>query len=138
MPLKIEKRYPSDLSLNQYKILERLICWQPSKGRKKAHPLLEILNAITYVVKSGCQWRMLPKDFPPWKTVYHYFRLWTLDGTIELIHDTVRNSLREKLGRNAEPSALIVDSQSVKTSVKGGHADMMPARRPKGASAISW
>jgi putative transposase len=136
MALRAKKRYPSDLTREQYKVLEGLISWQPAKGRKKAHTLLEILNALLYVVVSGCQWRMLPKDFPPWKTVYHYFRLWTLDGTIQTIHNTVRGRLREKLGRDSEPSALIVDSQSVKTSVKGGIVDMMQARKPRDENAM--
>jgi len=137
MPRVIEKRYPSDLTPKQYKQLEPLISWHPTLGRRKAHSLLEILNAILYVLKSGCQWRMLPKDFPPWKTVYHYFRLWTLDGTIETVHDVIRGKLREKLGRHPQPSALILDSQSVKTTVKGGTEDMMQARRPMAESATS-
>lgn len=137
MPLSEEKRYPSDLTSKQYKVLADLIPWQPLRGRKKAHSFLEILNAILYILTSGCQWRMLPKDFPPWKTVYHYFRLWALDGTLQTIHDTVRDNLREKLGRQIEPSALILDSQSVKTSIKGGIVATTQVREPKGENATS-
>jgi putative transposase len=74
----------------------------------------------TYVLKSGCQWRMLPRDFPPWKTVFHYFRAWRIDGTWERLHRAIRRRLREHLGRDPEPSAGIVDSQSAKTTGVGG------------------
>jgi len=80
----------------------------------------EILDAIFYVLKSGCAWRLLPHDFPPWKTVYHYFRSWRLDGTWERMHSALRGRVRVRLDRNPQPSAAIVDSQSVKTTGVGG------------------
>jgi putative transposase len=85
-----------------------------------AQPPREILDAVFYVLKSGCQWRMLPRDFPPWKTVFHYFRAWRIDGTWERLNRTLRRRLREKLGRDPEPSAGIVDAQSARTTGVGG------------------
>jgi len=82
--------------------------------------LREILNAIFYVVKSGCPWRLLPHDFPPWKTVYHYFRTWRLDGTWERMHRALRERVRVRMKRDPQPSAGVVDRQSVKTTGVGG------------------
>jgi len=84
------------------------------------HTTREILNAIFYVVRGGCAWRLLPNDFPPWKTVYHYFRSWRLDGTWERMHSALRKRVRVRLKRNSQPSAGIVDSQSIKTTGVGG------------------
>jgi len=89
----------------------------------------EVINAILYVLRNGIVWRALPHDFPPWKTVFHYFRAWRQDGTWEAIHDALRAEVRLSDGREASPSAAILDSQSVKTTEKGGPAAMMPARR---------
>ena len=90
------------------------------RGSEIAQSPREILDAVFCVLKSGCQWRMLPRDFPPWKTVFHYFRAWRIDGTWERLNRTLRRRLREKLGRDPEPSAGIVDAQSAKTTGVGG------------------
>jgi putative transposase len=117
--------YPTDLNDNEWRVISPHL---PTKentagcrkgGRPRLHGWLEILNAIFYVVKNGCQWRALPHDFPPWKSVYHYFRLWRINGTWERLNTALRGELREKKGRNRQPSAAIMDSQSVKT-VEGG------------------
>jgi putative transposase len=84
------------------------------------HSTREILNAVFYIVRGGCAWRLLPHDFPPWKTVYHYFRSWRLDGTWERMHAALRKRVRVRIKRNAQPSAGVVDSQSVKTTGVGG------------------
>ena len=80
----------------------------------------EVLNAIFYIVRSGCAWRLLPRDFPPWKTIHHYFRTWRLDGTWERLHAALRERVRLRTGRDPQPSAGIVDSQSVKSTGVGG------------------
>ena len=81
--------------------------------------LREVVNGILYVLRSGCPWRMVPHDLPPWQTLYKYFRRWSEDGTWERVHETLRSMAREAEGRNATPSAAIIDSQSVKTTEKG-------------------
>ncbi len=89
----------------------------------------EVLNAILYVDRAGCQWRMLPREYPNWKTVYWYFTRWQDDGTWERMTDALRRQLRRKLGREAEPSAAVLDSQSVKTTQRGAVAATTPTRR---------
>jgi len=129
--------YPTDLIDAEWAILEPLVP-PPKSGGRPARERREILDAIGYVVRTGCAWRYLPHDFPPWQTVYHYFRLWRLDGTWERIHDALREQARQTAGgRAARPSAGIVDSQSVKTTEKGGTAATTAPRRSTGASGTS-
>ena len=114
------RRYPSDLSDGEWPLLQPLLPPPKRRGRPRLHSPREILNAVFYVLKTGRQWRMLPREFPPWKTVFHYFWAWRIDGTWERMNRVMRRRLREHLGRDPEPSAGIVDSQSAKTTGVGG------------------
>jgi putative transposase len=114
------KTYPSDLNDAEWQILEPLIPPAKPGGRPREVDMREILNGIFYEIRSGCAWRMLPHDLPPWQTVYHYFRQWKGDGTWERMNQELRTKLRVADGREEQPSAAIIDSQSVKTTkVKG-------------------
>lgn len=114
--------YPSDMTEAQWSYLEPLLPAVRPGGRPRAHPLREIVDAMRYVLRTGCQWRALPHEYPPWQTVYHYVRAWRLDGTWERLNDELREEVRARAGRNRQPSAAILDSQSVRTTEKGGHA----------------
>lgn len=114
-----KKRYPSNLSEGAWQYLKPHLPVSPV-GRPREISLRQVINAILYVVKTGCQWRQLPREFPPWSAVYYYFYRWTHDGTWERIHHVLRSRLREKLGRHKHPTAGCLDSQSVKgTAVPG-------------------
>jgi len=116
----MRRAYQSDLSDAEWACLEDHLPAPSATGRPRLHGTREILDAIFYLLRSGCAWRLLPHDLPPWKTVHHYFRVWRIDGTWEKLNAALRERLRVRMGRNAQPSAGIVDSQSVKTSGVGG------------------
>ncbi len=116
---KSQQAYPTDLYDTEMKIIAPYLPPAKPEGRPREHEWRDILNGIFYIVRAGCSWRMLPHEFPPWKTVYHYFRAWRLDGRWEEINTALRQAVRERAGRKRQPSATILDSQSVKT-VEGG------------------
>ncbi len=122
------RRYPSDLTDAQWACLAPLLPAVRPGGRPRAHPLREVMDAMRYVLRGGIAWRALPHDYPPWQTVYHYFRRWRLDGTWERLNDELRELVRERAGRNRQPSAAILDSQSVRTTEKGGRVAMTGPR----------
>jgi putative transposase len=114
------KRYSTDLSDAEWECLRAHLPDPGKRGRPRTHGSRAILDAVFYVLKSGCPWRLLPKDYPPWKTVYGWFRRWRIDGTFERLNAALRERLRMLSGRNSQPSAGIADSQSAKTTGVGG------------------
>jgi putative transposase len=112
--------YSTDLTDAEWSLLVPHLPASKEGGRPRRHAVREILNAIFYILRSGCAWRLLPHDLPPWKTVYHYFRLWRVQGLWERLHAALHAAARVKLGRDPQPTAAIIDSQSVKTSMVGG------------------
>src|SRR5215210_1102582 len=116
----MEKCYATDLSDDEWECLQLHVPSPNKRGRPRTHDTREILNAIFYVLKSGCPWRLVPKDFPPWETVYWWFGRWRMDGTFERLNGALRERVRSRLGRDPLPSAGIADSQSTKTTGVGG------------------
>lgn len=132
------KRYPTDLTDAQWAQLAPFLVKHTGRtGRPRKHELRSVVDALLYVVRGGISWRALPHDFPPWETVYDHFRRWKSNGTLERIHDALREQVRTQAGRAASPSAAVLDSQSVRTTEKGGRGVTMQARRSAAASATS-
>jgi len=129
--------YPSDLSEAQWARLAPLIPPAKPGGRKRTVNIRAVVNALFYLTKTGCQWRALPHDLPNWSTVHTYYRNGRRTGVWERLHDALREQVRVREGREATPSAALIDSQSVKTTGKGGSAAMTGARRSRAASAIA-
>ncbi|HZD93317.1 MAG TPA: IS5 family transposase [Candidatus Sulfotelmatobacter sp.] len=112
--------YPTDLTDRHWDYIKDLIPQAKAGGRPRSLDMRQVINAILYILVTGAQWRMLPKDYPKWKSVYHYFRIWRDDRTWQRIHDTLRAEVRRQAGRHKHPTAGCLDSQSVKTtSVRG-------------------
>jgi transposase len=130
-------RYPSDLSDAEWALIEPMIPPAKRGGDKRTVKVREVVNGLLYVLSTGCQWRAMPKDLPPKSTVHGYFDLWTYDGTLDRIHHALYQKCREQVGREVQPTAAIIDSQSVKSAEKGGSMTgqaMMRARRSKARS----
>lgn len=135
-------RYPSDLLDEEWALIAPLIAPAKRGGRRREVDVREVINGILYVLETGCQWRALPRDLPARSTVHDYLMLWEWDGTIERIHHALYLMSRDIEGREASPSAGVIDSQSVKSAEKGGSRStrraMMRARRSRARSATSW
>lgn len=135
-------RYPSDLTDEEWALVEPLIPPARRGGNKRTVDVREVMNGIMYVLSTGCQWRAIPRDLPPRSTVHAYLDLWSWDGTLDHIHHALYVACREKGERKASPTAAIIDSQSVKSAEKGGRASirmaMTRARRSGARSATSW
>lgn len=135
-------RYPSDLTDEEWALVKPLIPSAKRGGNKRTVDEREVVNGLMYVLGTGCQWRAIPKDLPPKSTVNDYFRRWANDGTLDRIHHELYVKCRELAGREASPTAAVIDSQSVKSAEKGGprstRTGMTPGRRSRARSATSW
>jgi transposase len=129
---RTDLRYASDLTDVEWALLEPLLPPPCDQGRPRSWPMREVVNAIFYIMRSGCPWRLLPSDFPPWRTVYRWFAAWRDDGLFERVNHALVLADRERSGREASPTAAVIDSQSVKTSESGGPRGYDAAKKVTG------
>jgi transposase len=132
--------YATDLTDAQWSLVEPILPAPNLDGQHEKHPRREIVNAIFYLLRTGCAWRMLPHDLPPWQTVYRYFRRWSADGTVDRIHDRLRDRLRDDAGRDPMASAGIIDAQSARqpTPSLPDRVATTPASASTAANATWW
>ena len=130
--------YPTDLTDEQWSRIVQFIPPAKPGGRPRSVDMREVVNGILYINRAGCTWRLLPHDLPPWGTVHWFYRRFRLDGVWDHIHDRLREDVRVAAGKEATPSAAVIDSQSVKTTEKGGYTGTTRARRSTAASGTSW
>src|ERR687893_3184252 len=129
---RTRRLYPSELTDKEWTLLKPLLASPERRGRPPKWPVRYVADAVFYLLRSGCAWRMLPREYPPWQTVYYHFRKWRLDGRLRQAHDRLRDAVREAEGRTGDPSGAVIDSQAVKTSRAGG-----PERGYDGAKRLA-
>jgi transposase len=134
--LATRRAYPTDLTNAEWQILEPLLPPERPGGRHRGYHMRDVIDAIQYVLRGGVAWRLVPHDLPHWRTAYEYFRQWRDDGTWVRIHDHLHEDVRKQMGRDGHPSAAIIDSQSVKTTEKGGPTATTGRRRSTAGNAI--
>ena len=130
--------YPSDVTDEQWSLIASHIPPEKPGGRPREVNMREVINGILYLNRTGCSWRMLPHDLPPWGTVHYYYRRFRREGVWSNLHDRLRERVRLDAGKEQTPSAAIIDSQSVKTAEKGGAAVTTRGRKSAEESGISW
>jgi transposase len=135
-------RYPSDLADEEWALVQPEIPRAKRGGNKRTVDVREVVNGLMYVLSTGCQWRAIPKDLPPRSTVNHYFCRWQHDGTLNQLHHALYVRCREQAGRQASPTAAIIDTQSVKSAEKGGVGSirraLIAAKRSRARNGTSW